>query len=87
MPWVCLQFVIVVFPDDTHLLFLRCIYSDYSSRNESLLTKSQISSLKVRRLSTIALESFKILNNLTPIYLNGLLTFKIHSYFKVYENS
>ena len=22
MPWVCLQFVIVVFPDRTHLLFL-----------------------------------------------------------------
>ena len=22
MPWVCLQFVIVVFPDHTHLLFL-----------------------------------------------------------------
>ena len=24
-PWVCLQFVIVVFPDHTHLLFLVCI--------------------------------------------------------------
>ena len=22
MPWVCLKFVIVVFPDNTHLLFL-----------------------------------------------------------------
>ena len=22
VPWICLQFVIVVFPDDTHLLFL-----------------------------------------------------------------
>ena len=22
MPWVCLQFVIVIFPDHTHLLFL-----------------------------------------------------------------
>ena len=22
MPWVCLQFVIVVFPDHTHLLFI-----------------------------------------------------------------
>ena len=25
MPWVCLQFVIVVFPDHTHLLFLKVI--------------------------------------------------------------
>ena len=23
MPWVCLQFVIVVFPDPTHLLFMQ----------------------------------------------------------------
>ena len=26
VPWVCLQFVIVVFPDHTHLLFLVTIY-------------------------------------------------------------
>ena len=24
VPWVCLQFVIVVFPDHTHLLFFSC---------------------------------------------------------------
>ena len=24
VPWVCLQFVIVVFPDHTHLLFMAC---------------------------------------------------------------
>ena len=26
VPWVCLQFVIVVFPDHTHLLFLKSRY-------------------------------------------------------------
>ena len=26
VPWVCLQFVIVVFPDHTHLLFLAILY-------------------------------------------------------------
>ena len=26
LPWVCLRFVIVVFPDHTHLLFLSFIY-------------------------------------------------------------
>ena len=26
VPWVCLQFVIVVFPDHTHSLFLMKIY-------------------------------------------------------------
>ena len=25
VPWGCLQFVIVVFPDHTHLLFLNCL--------------------------------------------------------------
>ena len=27
VPWVCLQFVIVVIPDHTHLLFLHCVVS------------------------------------------------------------
>ena len=53
---------------------LRFIYSDYCTSYESLLIKSQLPSLKVRRLRTIALESFKILNNLAPAYLNDLLT-------------
>ena len=34
----------------------------------------------VRRLRAIALEAFKILNNLSPVYLNDLLTFKNLSY-------
>ena len=59
---------------------LRFIYSDYSSSYESLLIKSQLPSPKVRRIRTIALESFKILNNLSPAYLNDLLTVKNYSY-------
>ena len=31
-------------------------------------------------MRTIALESFKILNNLSPAYVSDLLTFKNHSY-------
>ena len=35
VPWVCLRFVIVVFPDHTHLLFLILItYADISNRLE-----------------------------------------------------
>ena len=59
---------------------LRFIYRDYDSSYESLLMKSQLPSLKVRPLRAIALEAFKILNNLPPIYLNDLLTFKNLSY-------
>ena len=59
---------------------LRFIYSDYSSSYDSLLIKSQLQSLKVRRMRTIALESFKRLNNLSPAYLNDLSAFKNHSF-------
>ena len=59
---------------------LRFIYRDYDSSYESLLLKSQLPSLKVRRLRAIALEAFKILSNLSPVYLNDLLTFKNLSY-------
>ena len=30
VPWSCLQFVIVVFPDHTHLLFLILLYTMYA---------------------------------------------------------
>ena len=55
---------------------LRFIFRDYDSSYESLLIKSQSPSFMVRRLREIALEAFKILNNLYPVYLNDLLTFK-----------
>ena len=32
VPWGCLRFVIVVFPDHTHLLFLKSI-NDFNNRN------------------------------------------------------
>ena len=54
---------------------LRFIYRDNDSSYESFLMKSQLPSLKVRRMWAIALEAFKILNNLSPVYLNDRLTF------------
>ena len=59
---------------------LTFIYQDYNSSYDILLSRSQLPSLRVRRLRTIALEAFKILNNQTPEYLNDLLTYKSHSY-------
>ena len=59
---------------------LRFIYSDHSSSYDSLLVKSHLPSLRVRRQRAVALEAFKILNNLSPVYLNDLLTFKHHYY-------
>ena len=66
---------------------LRFIYSDYSSSYESLLIKSQFPSLRVRRLGTMMLEAFKILNKQTPVYLHDLLTFKNNAYSFRYTNT
>ena len=51
---------------------LRFIYQDYYSSYNTLLGKSQLPSLKVRRLRAKALQAFKILNNQTPVYLSDL---------------
>ena len=50
------------------------IYNDYTSTYESLLIKSQLPSLSVRRLRAIdlALDAFKILHDHSPIYLKNL---------------
>ena len=34
VPWVCLRFVIVVFPDHTHLLFKLSFVSNLNSRSQ-----------------------------------------------------
>ena len=59
---------------------LRSIYQDYSSSYDMLVSRSQLPSLRVRRLRAIMLEAFKILNNQIPVYLSDLLTYKSHSY-------
>ena len=59
---------------------LRFIYNDYASNYETLLKKSQLPTLKIRRLRTIALETFKIINKQCPAYLYDLIKIKNHSY-------
>ena len=66
---------------------LRFIYQDYNSSYDTLLGKSKLLSLKVRRLRATALEAFKILNNQTPVYLSDILTYKPHSYSFRYTNT
>ena len=54
---------------------LRFIYNDYISDYDTLLFNSKKPTLKLRRLRTMALEAFKILNNQGPVYLHDLLNF------------
>ena len=46
---------------------LRILYNDFSS-DESILNKSDKSTMKVKRLRTLALEVFKTLNKINPEY-------------------
>jgi hypothetical protein len=53
---------------------LKFIYNEKHSTYEELLAKSKLPSLKIRRIRTIAIETFKILNKETLQYLYGLVT-------------
>ena len=66
---------------------LRFIYNDYVLNYEELLEKSKMPSLKVRRLRSIAIETFKIIHKESPIYLHDLVNIKKHNYSFRYENT
>ena len=66
---------------------LRFIYNDYVLNYEELLEKSKMPSLKVRRLRSIAIETFKIIHKESPIYLHDLVNIKKHIYSFRYENT
>ena len=55
---------------------LRFICDNYSSSYETLLSKSKSPTLKVRRLRSIALETFRIIHKQTPSYLHDLIKIK-----------
>ena len=66
---------------------LRFIYNDSDSPYENLLEKSQLPSLRLRRLRSMAIEVFKIINKQTPVYLHDLVTIKKSSYSFRYNNT
>jgi hypothetical protein len=59
---------------------LKFIYDDTDSTYEELLTKSKLPTLKIRRIRTIAIETFKIVNKTSPLYLHDLITIKQSKY-------
>ena len=66
---------------------LRFIYDDYRSTYEHLLEQSKLPSLKTRRMRKIALETFKIINKMSPLFLQDLIKIKNHSYNFRYTNT
>ena len=66
---------------------LRFIYNDSYSSYENLLEKSELPSLRLRRLRSMAIEVFKIINKQTPVYLHDSVTIKKSSYSFRYNNT
>jgi hypothetical protein len=50
----------------------RFVYEDYNSSYDNLLKKAKVPSLQIRRMRTMALETFKIMNKLSPSCLHNL---------------
>ena len=66
---------------------LKFIYNENHSTYEELLAKSKLPSLKIRRIRTIAIETFKIINKETPQYLYDLVALKNNKYNFRYSNT
>ena len=66
---------------------LRFIYEDYCSNYDTLLEKSGLPSLKIRRIRSMAVEVFKIINKKCPLYLQDLIEFKESTYSFRNENT
>jgi hypothetical protein len=52
------------------------MFEDFNSDYDTLLLKSGLPSLKIRRLRMMAIEIFKILHKKSPAYLNDIVSFK-----------
>ena len=66
---------------------LRFIYEDNSSDYETLLYKSRMPTLKIRRMRCMAIEVFKIIHKKSPLYLQDIISFKNSNYSFRKENS
>ena len=65
---------------------LRFIYEDYISDYHTLLSRSRLPSLKLRRMRTMALEIHKIIHKQGPTYLHDLVVIKECSFNFRYKN-
>ena len=65
---------------------LRFVYEDYNSSYDNLLKKAKVPSLQIRRMRTMALETFKIMNKLSPSCLHSLVNLRNSKYYFRYNN-
>ena len=65
---------------------LRLVFSDFNSSYEELLERANMHTLHVNRIRHIAIETFKILHKMSPIYLHDLVSYKESNYSFRYDN-
>jgi hypothetical protein len=65
---------------------LRFVYNDYTSSYINLLEKALVPSLQIRRIRTMALETYKIVNKLAHVCLHDLVNVKNSKYAFRYSN-
>ena len=56
---------------------LRFVYDDFKSTYEELLNKANIPYLHIKRIRTMAVETFRILNDMSPPVLSDLVVLLI----------
>ena len=57
---------------------LRFLYDDFEASYEDLLSKGGKSKMNVRRLRTLCVKIYKILNDLTPSFTDNIFKLKIN---------
>ena len=65
---------------------LRLVFNDFSSLYEALLEKVDLPTLHKNRIRLIGIETFKILDKLTTVYLHDLVSYKESCYSFKYDN-
>ena len=66
---------------------LKIAFDSYESSYEELLSRANLPTLHLGRLRTIALETFKCINNIAPPYIRNLVNIKQSTYSLRYENT
>ena len=66
---------------------LRFVFSDFVSTYDELLLKANIPSLHIRRLKTMSIETFKILNEMAPPVLSNLVRLRDNSRYNFRYNN
>ena len=62
-------------------------FNDYISSYENLLSKMNLPALHMNRHRCIATETYKCINNMSPVYLRDLVEVKQRKYSFRYENT